>query len=94
MGFLVKEKTYLHSKWYVLSSDEFRIRLKIIQNLTEKVELEIRIRCRIWGLNSNSIEYESRIWPNQPIKGRKLCIDLIIKGPKMNVFDQKIPRII
>ena len=44
-----------------LSSDEFRIWLKIIQNSTENVEFEFQIRGRISSLNSNSTKFDSQI---------------------------------
>ena len=47
---------------YKLSSDEFRIRLKIIRNSTNNVEFEIQIWGQIWSQNSNSTEFDGRIW--------------------------------
>jgi len=49
----------------LLSSDEFQIWIKIIQNLTEKVKFEIQTCGRIWGSQSNLIKIEGQIWPKR-----------------------------
>jgi len=57
----------------LLSSDEFRNKFVQVQNLTKYVEFEFQNWSRIYSLNLNLTEFDSRIWS---IKGQKFLIRL------------------
>jgi hypothetical protein len=57
-----KDEAITKLQKFLLSSDEFRIKLEKIRNSTDNVEFEIRIRGRIWPQNSNSTKFDGRIW--------------------------------